>query len=216
MPTIATIHDLPADVAQFLAEAAGVSVDHDPATRTATIPVTAINRLADLSSDRDGHYDGQYVWIGGSEYAVTGYEFATIDPRPASRAVRHHLAPARFTGHIHASAVWYDDTDPDDGDEQIARRVHDRIAVSRDGAWVEIAGDDAWTALVAACAAAGTRPEITLKGAMAGEDTSDGVIEWADGGSYKIQTVRRCDGGCGEGVYPLPLYAPLAAGETAP
>lgn len=27
--------------------------------------------LADLSEDTDGHYDGTYIWAGGSEYAVT-------------------------------------------------------------------------------------------------------------------------------------------------
>lgn len=55
-----------ADMASFIAalagEAAGSSVnlsDNDLAV------------LGDLPKDNDGHYDGTYIWVGGTEYPVT-------------------------------------------------------------------------------------------------------------------------------------------------
>jgi hypothetical protein len=30
----------------------------------------ALDQLAALAEDADGHFDGRYVWIGGSEYRV--------------------------------------------------------------------------------------------------------------------------------------------------
>ncbi len=31
----------------------------------------ALDVLADLNEDNDGHFDGTHIWIGGTEYAVT-------------------------------------------------------------------------------------------------------------------------------------------------
>lgn len=36
-----------------------------------TLSATALDRLADLPDDHDGHFDGLHVWIGGTRYPVT-------------------------------------------------------------------------------------------------------------------------------------------------
>ncbi len=37
---------------------------------TAVLTAAALDVLADLPDDNDGHYDGSHVWIGGSKYPV--------------------------------------------------------------------------------------------------------------------------------------------------
>lgn len=37
----------------------------------AALSSDALEVLADFPGDADGHYDGQYIWIGGSEYEVS-------------------------------------------------------------------------------------------------------------------------------------------------
>lgn len=37
-----------------------------------TISPEGLTALAALAEDVDGHFDGRYVWIGGSEYTVRG------------------------------------------------------------------------------------------------------------------------------------------------
>jgi hypothetical protein len=38
---------------------------------TVLLSWSAVTALGDLPADHDGHFDGQHVWIGGSEYAVS-------------------------------------------------------------------------------------------------------------------------------------------------
>ena len=39
--------------------------------RTVTLDADALNTLADLDDEHDGHFDGTYVWVGGTEYVVS-------------------------------------------------------------------------------------------------------------------------------------------------
>jgi DNA-binding phage protein len=48
----------------------GPRVDVEGAT--VTLNTEALDLLADLDEDIDGHYDGTHIWIGGTEYRVEG------------------------------------------------------------------------------------------------------------------------------------------------
>lgn len=39
--------------------------------RTVTVDAAALAVLADLDAEHDGHFDGTYIWVGGSEYRVS-------------------------------------------------------------------------------------------------------------------------------------------------
>lgn len=41
-------------------------------TRDVMLSKAALEALAELDEHSDGHFDGQYVWIGGTEYQVRG------------------------------------------------------------------------------------------------------------------------------------------------
>ena len=55
------------DMPQLAGNGHTVTLDDD----TATLTTDALATLADLPEDNDGHYDGTYIWIGGTEYRVT-------------------------------------------------------------------------------------------------------------------------------------------------
>lgn len=44
---------------------------HADKSRDVYLTDTALDALAALDDEHDGHFDGTYVWVGGSEYAVT-------------------------------------------------------------------------------------------------------------------------------------------------
>jgi hypothetical protein len=72
-------------IADTLAPNATVEIDGG----TVTLGTQALDLLAALDDGADGHYDGTYIWIGGSEYRVR---------RPAGRPAkpgRHY--PVRLT-----------------------------------------------------------------------------------------------------------------------
>lgn len=63
-----------AEHAQFLAnmpQLAGNGHRVNVEGTTAALTTDALDVLADLPEDCDGHYDGTHIWIGGSEYTVT-------------------------------------------------------------------------------------------------------------------------------------------------
>lgn len=70
----ATITGLSTDQAHYIVD----SIDADAARVSAvgedevTISREGLDELAALPEDADGHFDGQYVWIGGTEYTVRG------------------------------------------------------------------------------------------------------------------------------------------------
>jgi hypothetical protein len=73
----ATISGLSSDQAYYLAQtiaARGVgcatSLTHHDGTRDVMVSEAVLNILRELPADADGHYDGRFVWIGGSEYPV--------------------------------------------------------------------------------------------------------------------------------------------------
>lgn len=65
MPTITFASP---DQAQFVADIVPGLADVDGATSALTDE--ALARLAQQPEDYDGHYDGRYIWVGGSEYEV--------------------------------------------------------------------------------------------------------------------------------------------------
>jgi hypothetical protein len=69
-----SVNLLSAERAEWLANlsdfrANGISL----VTRGSAVELTndALERLADLDEDSDGHFDGTHIWVGGTEYAVT-------------------------------------------------------------------------------------------------------------------------------------------------
>lgn len=65
---MATIAFTSTDMAQFVADIprTGATVNGT----TVTLDETALAVLADQPDDADGHYDGTYIWVGGTEYPV--------------------------------------------------------------------------------------------------------------------------------------------------
>lgn len=55
-------------IAETAAPNGRVQIDDDG--HTATLNASALAVLANLSEDADGHFDGQHIWIQGTEYAV--------------------------------------------------------------------------------------------------------------------------------------------------
>lgn len=53
-----------------LPELAGNGHRVDVDGNTVTLSADALDVLARLDEHADGHFDGQYVWIGGTEYQV--------------------------------------------------------------------------------------------------------------------------------------------------
>jgi hypothetical protein len=67
----ATITGLSTDQARYILD----TVTGAPAYRVGnevTVSPEGLDELAALDEHSDGHFDGQYVWIGGTEYAVRG------------------------------------------------------------------------------------------------------------------------------------------------
>ena len=70
----ATITGLSTEQARYIVD----SIDPDAARVSGvgedevTISREGLAELAALPEDYDGHFDGQHVWVGGTEYAVRG------------------------------------------------------------------------------------------------------------------------------------------------
>lgn len=69
---IATVTLATTDQAQALAAMPQLAAGRRPdvSGTTVTIDADALNVLAELPDDNDGHYDGRYIWISGAEYPV--------------------------------------------------------------------------------------------------------------------------------------------------
>lgn len=82
-----------ADMPQLAANGHHVNVDGT----TATLTTDALDVLAGLDPEVDGHYDGTYVWIGGSEYrAIRKTGRPALDPTSATSAIPIRLPRVRL------------------------------------------------------------------------------------------------------------------------